>query len=95
MYEPTAYAPLLDTLRQLARHGVATRTLMAHRSRHPDEHLFFAAAAEHFTMRQLHGPPFVPLGAQGSECGSGDTGSSVHILEFTALAAPVSLERES
>ena len=92
VYEPTAYAPLLATLRQLARHGIATRTIMAHRSRHPDENLFFAAATEHFTMRQLHGPPFVPLGAPGSEGSGGGTGSTVRILEFTALAAAVSLE---
>ena len=64
VYEPTAYEPLVCTLRQLAEAGVATRTLMAHRSRHPDEHLFFESASREFRLRLLRGPPFVPLGAR-------------------------------
>ena len=86
VYEPAAYAPLITTMRQLASCGVATRTIMAHRSRHPDEHLFFTAAARHFSMRQLLGPPFVPLGT-GEPSPGGDDGSTVRIFEFTAIAA--------
>jgi predicted nicotinamide N-methyase len=64
VYEPLAYEPLLHTLRQLGAAGVATRTLMAHRSRHPDEGAFFTSAARHFAITQLRGPhPFVPIGA--------------------------------
>jgi hypothetical protein len=64
VYEPLAYEPLLHTLRQLGATGVATRTLMAHRSRHPDEGSFFTSAARHFAITQLRGPhPVVPIGA--------------------------------
>ena len=64
VYEPLAYEPLLHTLRRLGATGVATHTLMAHRSRHPDEGAFFTSAARHFAITQLRGPhPFVPIGA--------------------------------
>ena len=63
VYEPSAYTPLLETMRRLSALGLASRTLMAHRSRHPDEHLFFTAAHESFTIRLLEGPPFTPLGS--------------------------------
>ena len=70
---------------------------MAHRSRHPDENAFFTAAAEHFEMRQLHGPPFVPLGAAGSAPSAGgdqegDGGSTVRILEFVARRPPAAAD---
>ena len=50
VYEPEGYAPLLATLCALASRGLADdgarpRVLMAHRSRNPDEHRFFTAAA--------------------------------------------------
>ena len=64
VYEPLAYEPLLHTLRRLGATGVATHTLMAHRSRHPDEGAFFTSAFRHFAITQLRGPhPFVPIGA--------------------------------
>ena len=98
VYEPEAYTPLLGTLKALASNGIATRTLMAHRSRHPDEGLFFSAAREHFVITLLEGPPFVPLGSEeGVECmcveedsasslaapeGESSSSSAVRLLEF-------------
>ena len=98
VYEPEAYTPLLGTLKALASNGIATRTLMAHRSRHPDESLFFSAAREHFVITLLEGPPFVPLGSEeGVECmcveedsasslaapeGESSSSSAVRLLEF-------------
>jgi predicted nicotinamide N-methyase len=100
VYEPMAYEPLLCTMRHCAELGM-TRTLMAHRSRHPDEHLFFESAARDFSMQLLLGPPFVPLGAPegaepvvpvvtpadvGSEATTEVDGSVIRIFEFRALA---------
>ena len=88
VYEPMAYEPLVQTMTQLATAFGATRTVMAHRSRHPDEHLFFSSIATNFTMRLLSGPPFRPLnGAANSadeEQREGqEHGSAVRLLEFT------------
>ena len=67
VYEPSAYEPLLATLCALATPGgggggevggaARPRLVMAHRSRNPDEHKFFSAAAERFALRVLQGPP--------------------------------------
>ena len=88
VYDPEGYEPLLATLRQLA----APRVLMAHRSRHPDEHRFFHAAAAHFDVRALLGGPFRPLGAPptdppippeaGEARAESDSPAPVHILLF-------------
>ena len=68
VYEPEGYAPLLATLCSLASRGLADdgarpRVLMAHRSRNPDEHRFFTAAAARFAIWVLDGPPMRPLGS--------------------------------
>ena len=66
VYEPAAYAPLLQTLLLLLLGPHApehAHAIIAHRSRHPDEHRFFRAAAAHFDTRVLLGGPFRPLGA--------------------------------
>ena len=100
VYEPEAYDPLIRTLRALLAGGRVA--IMAHRSRHPDEHLFWSAAARHFTVRLLHGPPFVPLGAEEGTAailpaagmgGLGDAapegaqaGAAVRVLEMRLLS---------
>uniref|UniRef100_A0A7S4BTE9 Calmodulin-lysine N-methyltransferase n=1 Tax=Chrysotila carterae TaxID=13221 RepID=A0A7S4BTE9_CHRCT len=67
VYAPELYEPLLQTLRHLTTSAQANQVgcgvLMAHRSRHPDEHRpFFDAAAETFAITVIHGPPlpFLP-----------------------------------
>ena len=89
VYEPLAYEPLLDTMRRLAALGVATRMIMAHRSRHPDEHLFFDSAARDFSITLLRGPPFAPLGSAhllGANEGAVATDQAViRLLQFDAI----------
>jgi len=65
VYDPEAYAPLLTTLCALARAATPPpRVWMGHRSRHPQEHEFWTAAAASFDVEVLRGPvPFTPLGA--------------------------------
>ena len=65
VYDPEAYAPLLTTLCALARAATPPpRVWMGHRSRHPQEHEFWAAASASFDVQVLRGPvPFTPLGA--------------------------------
>ena len=65
VYDPDAYEPLLTTLCALARAATPPpRVWMGHRSRHPQEHEFWAAAAASFDVEVLRGPvPFTPLGA--------------------------------
>ena len=65
VYDPEAYAPLLTTLCALARAATPPpRVWMGHRSRHPQEHEFWTAAAASFDVAVLRGPvPFTPLGA--------------------------------
>ena len=71
---------------------------MAHRSRNPDEHKFFSAAAERFALRVLQGPPMRPLGsagdappipavadADGAEGAAAHDPATVRILEFEWL----------
>ena len=89
VYEPAAYEPLVQTMTVLATRFGATRTIMAHRSRHPDEHLFFHSIARRFSMRLVAGPPFRPLNAaaepepvEDGEAAASDAGSAVRILEF-------------
>ena len=73
--------------------------MMAHRSRNPDEHLFFSAAEVHFTVRVLHGPPLRPLGARaelppipaqgGNEAeaaAESEDPATVRIIEFRLIA---------
>ena len=101
VYEPTAYDPLLATLRALAAVGGAEaarppRIIMAHRSRNPDEHLFFGAAAEHFEMTVVQGPALRPLGAPADApsiparhadreaAAAEDDPATVRIVEFVA-----------
>ena len=101
VYEPAAYDPLLATLRALAAGGGGgaaqpPRIIMAHRSRNPDEHLFFGAAAEHFEMTVIQGPPLRPLGTPADAppipaCHGGpeaaateDDPATVRIVEFVS-----------
>jgi len=74
---------------------------MAHRSRNPDEHRFFTAAAARFAIWVLEGPPMRPLGSAdgapaipvrggGPRGGAGDRlhaddPATVRILEFELL----------
>ena len=72
---------------QLATRFGAMRTVMAHRSRHPDEHLFFSSINRRFSMRVLSGLPFRPFGDAEDELQPVDAaveGScpEVRILEF-------------
>ena len=98
VYEPTAYEPLVHTMRRLGTLGLATSTVMAHRSRHPDEHRFFASAARHFAITRLRGPPFTPIGAPpgapplildppSGRAARDDAvaGSTIHLLRFEWL----------
>ena len=107
VYEPAAYRPLLLTLMRLAALGVASRTVMAHRSRHPDEHLFWTAAARRFRLRLLRGAPFVPLGSPAGTaallppgCGSGTAaaehgrGAEVRLVELEPIPGAPPLGEE-
>lgn len=71
VYEPSAYKPLLETLLHLTaptkeestKCQPATRVIMAHRSRHPDEGQFWDAAARSFRIQVVEGARFRPLGS--------------------------------
>lgn len=69
VYEPSAYEPLLRTLVHLTTKDASDsscsspRVVMAHRSRHPDEHQFWEAAAKKFHIHVVDGSRFCPLGS--------------------------------
>ena len=92
VYAPELYEPLLSTLRDLtlrpSAEGRVVTVLMAHRTRHPDEHRpFFEAAALDFKICSLHGSPlpFPPRIVSGTACertAPGSVGDDTHTSEW-------------